>query len=349
MQGVKGIGKGVLNLVDTAGMAIEGTTELAKKTVDASLKVTGAAVDTASVLGTATLDAAKTLGKAGLGATSAIGESGLKATTALTTKTLDTAVDVGTAALDAATTVSTTALKTTSMTVEKTGQVLQAGVNAGATVIQNALNGIRNVSEITAGRGSLIAEKIKAQQAAEGKALDDIGRKQLIAKAAVEQFDTSTSSLKKGIREVIGVQKTTLAANINMYRGTQCGWWKRAFGRCKPEIAGDVVRAKVLSDRLFKFFDLETAKTRGLLTTGNTDPGVIVDTYMKGIDAAVEKFNTDFKTIIDKYAKLIDDALTNPPPAGGRRKSKASSQRTRRVVRGRRALRRATRKGTRGT
>lgn len=325
---VKGVGAGILNLANTAGTVVQKTTELAEKTASVGLDLAGKTIGAAGLLGSATITAAEKLG----------------------TAAAETATDIGTSALDAATTVSTTALKTTGTTVEQTGRILQASVNASATLVSNALNGIRRVSELAAGRGDLAAKKIESRQAAEGKVLDDIGKRRILAEEAKAEFTKSTSDLRRGIRTIITVQKAALAGNITMYRGTQCGWWTRTFGKCKPEVATDVLRAKFLSDRLLKFFDTETAKTIGLLGTGNSDPATIVDGYMKSIEMAVGQFETDFKAIIDKYTGLIDAALTTPPPVGGRRrKAKPSSQRTRRAVRGRRASRRGTRKGIRGT
>jgi len=364
VKGIIALGEGVAGLVGAAGTAVKVTAEVAQKAVDATGAVTGAAVDAAGVLGTATLDATRIIGKAGLETTTAVAQSGLQITTKaaettaaiaqsglkLAEKTADTAVEVGSAALDAASVSSKAVLETTGVTVKAATDVLKSGVRAGATLVTTSLNGFTELNKRVAARGALIAKRWEGQQTAEAKALQIADRKEEGKKADAE-FNPLADQLRGGVKQLVAVQNTTLAANINMYRLVKCTWWKRTFGNCEVDtIKADTRSAKLLVNQFLQTIDRQKSLTSIALLAGK-DAAPLIESYMQVVDAASIKFETAFTTLSDKYIKLADDAINMPPPptAGRRRKAKPSSQRTRRAVRGRRASRRGTRKGIRGT
>ena len=364
VKGVVALGEGVAGLIGAAGTAVKVTGEVAQKSVDAAGKVTGAAVDAVGILGPTTIKAATEIADAGVKTTAAVAQSGLQITTKaaettaavaesglkLVEKTADTAVEVGSAALDATNVAATSTLQTTGMTVKAANEVLQAGVTAGATLVRTSLNGITELNKSIAGRGSLIVQRWAEQQKAEGKAFSEIGARKVAGEEANKEFRPLAEQLKLGVKQLIAVQQTTLAGNINMYRGTQCGWWKRKLGMCTiKQVETDTERAKMVAKRLLLTLDTLTARTSVDLTSGKAEAGVLIDGFLKAVDTASNTFEADFTALSNKYLKLVDDALQIPPEGGRRRKAKPSSQRTRRAVRGRRASRRGTRKGIRGT
>ena len=330
VTGVKNIAGGVFGIVGLAGSAVKGTTEIAQKAVDASVKVTGAAVDAGGVLGKAAIDAASVIGKAGLDATSAIGESGLNAASALTTKTLDTAVDIGSAALDAANVSSTAVLETTGVTVKAATDVLQAGVTAGATLVTTSLNGFKELNQRIAARGALITAKWAEQQEAEGKAFTEIGARKVAGEEANKMFIPLADQLRRGVKQLIAVQQTTLAANINMYRLVKCTWWKRTFGNCEVDtIKMDTRAAKLAVNRLLQKMDAQKGATSVALLAGK-DATPLIDAYMRAVDAASNEFEATFSALSDKYLKLTDAAISAPPPpTAGRRRKTARKMRKR--------------------
>lgn len=375
VKGLMNFGEGLAGMVGVAGTAVKVTAEVAQKAVDATGALTGAAVDAAGVLGTATLDATRIIGKAGLETTTAVAQSGLQITTKaaettaavadsglkLVGKSAETAEKVGSAALDATTVASTAVLETTGTTVKAATDMLQAGVAAGATLVTTSLNGFKELNERVAKRGALIAAKWAEQQRAEGKAFSEIGARKVAGQEANKEFVPLAEQMKAGVKQLVAIQQTTLAGNINMYRGTQCGWFKRKIGLCTiKQVKLDTERAKTIVRRFLTTFEALKARTTVDLTTGKADAPVLLDAFLKGVDAASNDFEARFTALSNKYLQLVNAALSDPedeapppepvaPTAGRRRTSKASSQRTRRVVRARRALRRGTRKGTRGT
>jgi hypothetical protein len=354
---VSGVGAGVTNLANATGTAISGTTAIAEKSVQVATKTTGKVVDAAGVLGVATVDAAQKLGSAGIETGSQLGEAGLKATgsigtavlgtTATVTKSsLDTASKVADSALDATAKVTDVTLDAGTTTVAATGDVLKAGVGAATTLATTGLNGVRRTAELMAGKGNLAADRIAARTAAQSQVLTSMGQRRIMTEEAAKEFDKSAHALRSGLKQLTAIQKTVLAANISMYRGTQCGWFKRAVGRCVPEVTADVTKANALADRLLQAFDTQTRATRMKLTTGTEDPAGVVESFLKGIDDETQQFQTAFGELIKSYQNRTDAALTK---TGGRRKTRRVVLQRRPLGRVRRALRRVTRRGKRGT
>jgi hypothetical protein len=374
VKGVMALGEGLAGMVGVAGTAVKVTAEVAQKAVDATGVVAGAAVDAAGVLGTATLDATRVIGKAGLETTAAVAQSGLQIATKtaettaavadsglkLVEKTADTAEKVGSAALDATTVASTAVLETTGVTVKAATDALQAGVTAAGTLVTTSLNGFKELNKRIAARGALTTAKWAEQQKAEGKAFNEIGAREVAGEKMIEEFMRLADQMKAGVKQIIAVQQSTLAGNINMYKGTQCGWWKRKLGMCTiAQVKVDTDEAKLAVRTLLDTFEALQAETARQLGTGNDNAPKLIPDFVAGVDVASRNFALEFKALTDKYIQLVRAGLRKLPPpsaappvaaaAAGRRRKTSRASRTRRVVRGRRALRRVTGRGKRGT
>jgi hypothetical protein len=353
LKGIVALGEGIAGMVGVAGTAVKVTAEVAQKAVDVSGKLTNAGLDAAGVLGTATLDATRIIGDAGLKTTTAVAESGLQITTKaakttaavaesgldLVEKTADTAEKIGSAALDATTVASTAVLETTGTTVKAATDMLQAGVAAGSTLVTTSLNGFKELNKRVAARGALITERWSEKQRAEGKALTEIGARKARGEAAVAEFVRLAEQMQAGVKQLVAIHQTTLAGNINIYRGTQCGWFQRKLGLCTiAQVKEDRQLAKTFVRTFLDTVETLKARTTVYLTTGRAEAPVLIDVFLKGVDVASNDFEAKFLKLTNKYLQLVDEALARPPPpadppvaaaAAGRRRKTARKMRKR--------------------
>jgi len=335
---VSAVTGGIGNIVSTAGKAVEGTTQLAKKATDIAVKLGDKSLDAAGVIGSATLDAAGALGSTSIAAVSTLGTSSLKAvgdigskgiesTASITSGVLGATDKIANAALDAAAITTTAATQTvatgatvtadvTKQTITKTGEVLKAGVGAATKITETGLNGIRRVAELAGQRGELTAKKIEASTTAKSKAFESIGKNRMDREQAKIEFKRSSSDVMNGVKELVSIQKTSLAANIHMYRKAKCGWLSRTFGTCPVKVSEDVNNAKRIAAVFLSSLDRTAANALMQLNIGK-DADVVVEEYLQKTNTLSEKFQADFSKLINKYATLADEALTT---TGGRRK-----------------------------
>jgi hypothetical protein len=337
--------------------AVSNTLNITKNAMDQASKVAGTTVNAAGVLGESTVNAATTIGKSAIDASGKLSAKGITTTADIGSKTLSTtgkitevgltatedvakaAGDITGAAAGATSEIATTALDTTSSvvttTTEQVGNSLNAAVNLVGNAVTFTAKGVDNINKLIAGRGDIIAQKGLQKQGAEVQKIaaqeGTINKSELL-----KAFDLLEKQLNATVTLMHGVQKTALAAQINIYKRAKCGFFRRMTGFCD---AGTISRDMSLADIYLKELRQEiqtagaTAKT-AITTASESD----IVTYKKieinfstTAANAVNKFVQNYKILLDKYNKLALDALG---PKGGRRvRTKRRARRHRKTYR----------------
>lgn len=313
------------NAVFTVETAVQGTTEITKVAVEKATGITKTAVNAAGVLGDGAVKASEAIGSAAIGATSQLGTTAIATTADVANKALKASGEITNAATQAVTDIATTALDTTASTVntttEKVGEALQAGVTLAGDTITRAANGLNTIGAIIAGKGANIAKSTLQKQAAISQAIDakDMSVKKEELLKAFGEVQALTSA---GLSTIHGLQKTTLAGKINIYKRAKCGFFRRLTGVCDAgAISSDMKQTEVfIGDFKASIRNAtEQAKTTIISATGDTANAFETAqvAYLTAVKAAVDKFVAEYGTLTAKYDKLAREALGM---SGGRRK-----------------------------
>lgn len=319
---VRDVGSGVQNVVSATGSAIKSTTALAEKSVDIAGRITNQTVDAVGVLGSSTVEAAGKIGSASLSATGDIGTSAIQTSSKISQAALNATSDITVSTLE-------TATKTTETTVQNVGKSLDAATTLAGNTLTSALKGIDNVRGIAAGRGSLIAEKITARQEAEGKVFNEVGKRRVGSEELMKEMNRIEVLLLSGIKEIVAIQKTILAANINIYRRAKCKWFTRIIGSCDADtIQNDLKKSTFYTEKIIRDIGNETANTKMAIRSGKENVVEIIDSYKLSLNRIADEFLVSFKSLTDKYEMLSKKELGLS--GGKRKKTRRGKKRSRR-------------------
>lgn len=327
--------------------AVKNTLDLATKATDTATKLTGSAVDATGVLGTGAVTAATEIGATAIQATSTLGTAAVETGATVGTTALATTGKVADAALSAAGTISSAATKATTdiavtaldtttgvaqTTTEQVGKSLNAAVDLVGNTVTRTLGGLDTLGAMAAGKGANIAKSTFQKQGAE--AIGIAARQGSDIRAELlKTFGIVETQMMATVKLMHGVQKTALAAQINVYKRAKCGFFRRMTGFCD---AGTIGKDMGLADIYFREFEekVRTAGAQAKTDIQGASPDAyssIEATYNTTVSAAVKEFVSNYRGLLDKYNKMARQALGMP---GGRRKKRRTlRQKPRRLTR----------------
>lgn len=328
---------------------VKNTLDLTNKAVAVATKITGTTINAAGVLGDDTVKATQAIGSAAMGTVATVSGKSLETGAKIADASLSAAGTITSAAASATTKIAETAIDTTasavSVTTEQVGKSMEAAVNLVGNSITRTANGIDNLGAMVSGRGALVVKNVLQKQGAEAIGIDARQSKD-IKDRLLQTFDLVEKQTKSTLEMIHGIQKTALAAQINIYKRAKCGFFKRLTGFCD---AGTIGRDMKLADMYINDL-LTTLKTVGgeaktaISAASDASPDVyrtIENKYNTAAANAINTFVTNYRSLLDKYNKLSRSALGM---SGGRykktyRKKKRSIRVSRRrpSVRGRSA------------
>jgi hypothetical protein len=320
--------------------AVKNTLEITNNAVGQASKLTGTAVNAAGVLGDSTVNAATTIGKSAIDASGKLGAKAIEVGVTATEDVAKAAGEITSAATNATSGIATTALDTTSSvvttTTEQVGNSLNAAVNLVGNAVTFTTKGVDNINKLIAGRGDIIAQKGFQKQGAE---VQKIAAQEgtIVKTELLKAFDLLEKQLNATVTLMHGVQKTALAAQMNIYKRAKCGFLRRVTGLCD---AGNISRDLSLADIYLQELK-QVIKTAGATakTAISAASGSDMQTYKQiennfstTASEAVNKFVQNYKILLDKYATLARNALSGAK--GGRRvRTKRRARRHRKTYR----------------
>lgn len=329
-------GKTAKGAMDVTGKVAEGALDVTGKSVQAATALTGQAITAASVLGGDTINAAQKigsaatqatakLGTAGLSSTADIGTAALKTTTQATTDVLNAAEKITTAATGAAADIASTSLTSTaSVTTGTIGQVegnLNEAIKFAGNTSQRVFRGLENVSEIVSNAGRNLAEKRKQVQEAEYVAIKAAEMKTL--KEQLDKlFKGVQADMMATVKTIHGVQKTTLAGQMNIYKRAKCGFFRRVAGFCDTgTLKKDAMRMDLLLNELVEKISAAGSEAMGKIQALESPEGYkpIETAYAFTSTSAITAFVAECKRIFEEYTNRTRKALGL---SGGRKKKR---------------------------
>jgi hypothetical protein len=320
--------KGALNsAVSITTGSISNTMAIADTAVKAASKIAGTTVNAAGVLGDAAVKAAETIGTTALTAGTDVTKTALGVGADVTGKTLTASATIANAATQATADIAEAALQTSASTVttttEQVGNALKAGVTLAGNTTTSTLKGLDNIRAMVSGRGEIITTSTLQKQGAELQGVS--ARKSTdVKKELLKTLEQVQNQITATLSTIDGVQKTSLTAQMNVYKRAKCGFFRRITGTCDSKTISNDIKATAMFLNDFKT-TLNNAYSTAKIAI-SAMPVVTIEAYQtieneytSAAATAVEAFTNSYKVLLDKYNKLTREALGM---AGGRKKKK---------------------------
>jgi len=355
MAGMENLRAALQSGINITTGAVRGTLEIVEKAASVATKTTQQTIDVAGVLGSKVVEATQQIGTEATKAltdvsnaaiTQGVGvaKAGIETGATIAKSTLDAAENITKSATEATADIASTALETgasnVTTTTKQVGDSLNAAVNLAGHSVTWTLQGVENIGKIVAGRGAITVQSTLQKQGAEVQGVTarmSKDKKDQLLKA----FEQVQKQMMTTVSTLHGVQKTALAAQMNIYKRAKCGFFRRVTGFCDSKT---ISKDSKLTDLFLNDFKTvlttayQTAKV-AIAAAPEADLEayrIIENEYLSAGAGAVKTFVASYKALLDKYNKLTREALG---AVGGRRMRRTFRRNARRISRASRASR----------